>query len=282
VPTLIVNADDLGRSAGINRGILEAYRRGIVTSTSVMINYPDAAAGLEEARRTAPDLGVGLHLNLTSGVPVLPPARVPSLVDEQGRFFGPERIAPVYLRFNADEVRRELLAQVERFITLTGHPPDHLDSHHHMAFLHPDALRVTVDLARKYALPLRKPHPSASREQAAEMLRAMLPGFPPDLALDKANELVAILSEAPVPRWPDYLETRFYDENAILGELLLILVNLPEGVTELMCHPGYAEGLSSPYAAQRERELEALTHPSVREVIVSRNIRLVSFKELTG
>ncbi len=282
MPTLIVNADDLGRSVGINRGILEAYRRGIVTSTSVMINYPDAAAGLEEAWQTAPDLGVGLHLNLTSGVPVSPPARVSSLVDEQGRFFGPERIAPVYLRFNADEIQLELSAQVERFITLTGHPPDHLDSHHHMAFLHPAALRVTVDLARKYAIPLRKPHPSASMEQAAEMLQAMLPGFPPDLALDKANELVAILSEAPLPRWPDYLETRFYDENAILGELLLILVNLPEGVTELMCHPGYAEGLSSSYAAQRERELEALTHPSVREVIVTRNIRLVSFKELAN
>jgi len=67
---LIVNADDFGRSPGINRGILDAHLNGIVTSTTVMINYPDAAPGLEQALLKAPDLGIGLHLNLTSGRPV--------------------------------------------------------------------------------------------------------------------------------------------------------------------------------------------------------------------
>ena len=82
---LIVNADDFGLSPGVSRGILRAHWEGIVTSTTFMVNFPWAAemAGL---LRRAPRLGVGLHLNLTTGAPVLPPAEVPSLVGPDGRF----------------------------------------------------------------------------------------------------------------------------------------------------------------------------------------------------
>ena len=82
---LIVNADDFNLTEGVSRGILEAHRRGIVTSTTVMVNLP----GLEQSRslaRQAPRLGVGLHLNLTFGPPVLPAREVPSLVDDSSRF----------------------------------------------------------------------------------------------------------------------------------------------------------------------------------------------------
>jgi hypothetical protein len=84
---LIVNADDFGYSSGVNRGILEAHRQGIVTSTSVMVNQRAAPAGTKQALTDAPDLGLGLHLILTQGRPVLPPGQVPSLVGGDGRFF---------------------------------------------------------------------------------------------------------------------------------------------------------------------------------------------------
>ena len=75
---LIVNADDFGRAPGVNQGILDAHTHGIVTSTTVMINYPDAPAGIERAQADAPDLGLGLHLNLTSGPPISAPEDIAS------------------------------------------------------------------------------------------------------------------------------------------------------------------------------------------------------------
>ena len=79
---LIVNADDFGWTEGVNRGILEAHRNGIVTSTTVLANGAafDAAMGL--ARREL-RLGVGVHLNLSDGAPILPRWEVPSLGNVQ-------------------------------------------------------------------------------------------------------------------------------------------------------------------------------------------------------
>ena len=92
---LIVNADDFGRSPGINRGILEAHLRGIVTSTTVMVNCPAAALGLERALAEAPDLGIGLHITLTAGRPLSPPPAG-----------GPERVQAARLEESDGKARR--------------------------------------------------------------------------------------------------------------------------------------------------------------------------------
>ena len=83
---LIVNADDFNRSPGVSRGIVEAHEKGIVTSTTVMVNLPGLRASLD-LLRGYPRLGVGLHVNLTFGSPVVPAEQVPSLVDAEGRFW---------------------------------------------------------------------------------------------------------------------------------------------------------------------------------------------------
>ena len=89
---LIVNADDLGWTEGVNRGIAEAHRNGIVTSTSLLANGPSFSLGVELAR-TTPGLGVGVHLNLSDGAPVAPPELVTSLVNNEGEFQGgPENL----------------------------------------------------------------------------------------------------------------------------------------------------------------------------------------------
>src|SRR5688500_18644001 len=81
---LVVNADDLGRTRGINAGVFEAHRNGLVTSATMMVGF---AAAEDAARALAghPELGVGLHVTLTGAAPTLPPARVPSLVGGDGR-----------------------------------------------------------------------------------------------------------------------------------------------------------------------------------------------------
>src|SRR5262245_19132756 len=81
---LIVNADDLGRTPGINRGVVAAHRHGIVSSATLMVNYA-AAAEVKTLARQHPGLGIGLHLALTGGPSTLPPERIPSLVDGNGR-----------------------------------------------------------------------------------------------------------------------------------------------------------------------------------------------------
>src|SRR6266403_606409 len=92
VKNLIVNADDLGWTEGVNRGIAEAHRHGIVTSASLLANGAAFASGVEVARST-PGLGVGVHLNLSDGAPVAPPELVTSLVNNAGEFEGgPENL----------------------------------------------------------------------------------------------------------------------------------------------------------------------------------------------
>ncbi len=277
---LIVNADDLGLSPGVNRGISEAHTRGIVTSTTVMINLPDAPAGLEMVAEHAFDLGVGLHLNLTHGQPVSPPDTVRSLVDDAGRFYPIRQWPAVYAQFNAEEMARELRAQVYRFIELTGHPPDHLDSHHGVTSLHPFAMRAMLDLAAEYNIPIRNPGASLPPEQAMHAVQSFFPGAPESAARAVYERLLAVWAEGPQPRHPEHMCGEFYDDGATLGDLLVILTNLEPGATEIMCHPGYAGGLTEGYAAQREIELAALTHPSVREVVVSEQIKLISFAAL--
>src|SRR5215467_6465602 len=113
---LIVNADDLGWTQGVNRGIAEAHRNGIVTSTSLLAN----SCAFEDGVRTArdlPRLGVGVHLNLSDGKPVAPPERVKSLLGKDGQFSG----SPESLLFrlttkilDCKEVEIEWGAQIEK------------------------------------------------------------------------------------------------------------------------------------------------------------------------
>src|SRR4030066_295788 len=88
---LIVNADDFGMSEEISDGIITAHLEGIVTSTSLMVNMPDAKRAVRLAQQT-PSLDVGMHLNMTEGHPVLPPEKVPTLVNNTGEFLSDKKI----------------------------------------------------------------------------------------------------------------------------------------------------------------------------------------------
>lgn len=135
---LIVNADDFGLSDGANRGIVEAHRRGIVTSTSLMVRQPGAAAAATLARQ-APRLAIGLHLDLAQWDYVDGEWRV-----AYERCLGEDRGA----------VEAECRAQLEGFRTLLGRDPTHLDSHQHLHESEPLA-SVAAELAAELQVPLR-------------------------------------------------------------------------------------------------------------------------------
>jgi predicted glycoside hydrolase/deacetylase ChbG (UPF0249 family) len=277
---LIVNADDYGRSPGVSRGILQAHREGIVTSTTVMINQPDVEFQLAEGLPCS-DLGIGLHLVFTAWRPVLPPETVPGLVDAEGIFLSQHTLWARAETISLKHLRAELSAQVERFVALASRLPDHLDCHH-FVHLYPPFFQVYADLAAQFHLPLRVPLPPETDFRKAIDTLPFLEGFPRDLvrgmivtdsALLRARQLV----------YPDHFISTFFGRKALrLDNLLRLLESVPEGVSELMCHPGYDDPAlsSSTYRREREIELALLIHPTVRRRLVELGIELVTFAAL--
>lgn len=247
---LIVNADDFGRTAGINRGIVEAHERGIVTSATMMVNYGPAAEAAELARKN-PALGIGLHVALTGGPPALPPAQIPSLVDFQGRMPAkPDGLADA----NPAEVLAEARAQLRRFRELMGRDPTHMDSHHHSHRESSAVLDALVTLAWETGLPIRNASPAVRDRLRREGIRTT-----------------------------DHFVEEFYDQGATLEAVVRILGDLEPGITEMMCHPAVVDEElrgTSGYAEPRTRELEVLTAQEVRQTVQAAGIQLTTFANL--
>lgn len=246
---LIVNADDFGRTEGINRGVVEAHDKGIVTSTTMLVAYP-AAAQAAELASARPGLGVGLHVALTGGPPVLPAASIPSLVDADGRLHarleGMAQAQPA-------EVLAEARAQLRRFRELLGRRPTHFDSHHHSHTL-PVVLEALVTLSWETGLPVRSPTPAVRDRLRRE-------GLPTN----------------------DHFADAFFGDGARLETLVDLLSRVDEGVTELMCHPAVVDDelrASSSYAEPRARELAALVHLDARATVQACGIQLVNWSAL--
>jgi predicted glycoside hydrolase/deacetylase ChbG (UPF0249 family) len=246
VKRLIVNADDFGRTPGVNRGVAEAHDRGIVTSASLMVTHPAAgeAAALAKER---PNLGVGLHLALTGGPPALPAARVRSLVQAGGRLPAkPEALAAA----SPSEVLAETRAQARRFRELMGRAPTHFDSHHHVHRL-PAVLEALLTLSWETGLPVRSPSP-----EVRERLRQE--GLPTSDAFVDA----------------------FHGEGATLENLVRLLGKIEDGTTELMCHPAQIDEelrSASSYVDARAAELAALTHLDARATLQACGVQLVNY-----
>ena len=247
---LIVNADDLGRTPGVNRGIVQAHRAGIVTSATLMVAQP-AAGEVAALARENPALGIGLHVALTGGSPCLPAARIPSLVDTSGRL--PAR-AEGLARADPEHVLGEVREQLRRFRELMGALPTHLDSHHHSHALVPAVMEALMTLAWETGLPVR--------------------GVTP--------ELRARLTRERIPTTDNFIES-FHGEGATLESLVRILSRTESGVSELMCHPAVVDEpllAGSSYARERGRELSVLTHAEVRQALQAAGIKLIHYGQL--
>ncbi|MBI2820772.1 MAG: ChbG/HpnK family deacetylase [Acidobacteria bacterium] len=289
---LIVNADDFGFTSGVNTGILQAFHQGIVTSTTILANgvaFQEAA----ELARAHPVLAVGCHLSLVGGEPLAPPRRVASLVDGGGRM--PGTLSRLIWKLmsgtiRADDMVCEFRAQLERVITAGVHPT-HLDSHKH-AHAHPRVMEALLRVADEAGIRcVRNPF---------EALR--LPQFPESSAARGRRRIylkqyaMAASLRPYAGRFRRAVAARglrapdFFCGMALTGLLdtammEAIVGSLPDGVTELACHPGvYDDALEAAptrLKQERQRELEALTDPALQARIQQQGITLISYRELS-
>ena len=213
---LILHADDLGAAHSVNAASFDALDKGAISSASIMIPTPWIAEVAAYAR-THPNADLGLHLTLNAEWEtykwgsVESKDKVPSLLDSAGVF--PNETAPVAARAKADEVERELRAQVDRALAL-GIRPTHLDSHMGALFTTPELIGTYIKVARAYRLPFLA-------------LRGD-PRSPTPFLTDKDVVLDAVVIAGPeVPRdqWKD-----FY---------LKAIAALKPGLTEMIVHLGY-------------------------------------------
>jgi chitin disaccharide deacetylase len=289
---LIVNADDFGLTAGVNQAIIEAHQDGLISSTSLMANGEAFADAIAVVLR-APRLGVGLHLNLTEGNPVAPARSVPSLINGRGLFArkaaGLWR-ATLVGRVSAAEIERELHAQIEKVLA-AGIVPTHLDSHKHLHAL-PGVGDMSLKLARQYGI--RAIRCVAETWPALGYLLDRFPRAKARILRQRLNSLaLSTLSRGWRRRLPQTglaCAEHFYGvtPTGFLDEELLreILRRLPDGTSELMCHPGHVDQAlrqtPTRLLEQREREYQALTRPDIKLLAKELGIKLVDYGDLAN
>jgi chitin disaccharide deacetylase len=291
VKNLIVNADDLGWTDGVNRGIVEAFHHGIVTSTSLLANGAAFAGGVEAAR-SAPGLGVGVHLNLSDGPPVANRETVATLLDENGEFTGgPESLLLRRARRGLllAEVEKEWDAQIQK-IRDAGITPTHLDGHKHVHML-PGLFEIALKLAKRHDIGAIR----VSLESSS--LRAALSSGPKQntgVIMKQgvqARGLKLLARDAHVQaRHAGISSADYFCGIAQTGELTRegmeqLVKSLPDGTTELMCHPGYADAalrkMPTRLQDSRQSELQILTDTGIRNLVASLGIRLIDYGFVT-
>lgn len=281
--TVLFSADDFGASSVINAAVVQAHRRGLLTSAGLMAT---GAAFREAAQlaRECPDLSVGLHLSLLQAQPVSDAARLPRLAGSLGRL--PENPVRAGFQFFFQrgvraELKRESEAQLYRFLE-TGLAPTHLDGHHHL-HVHPAVFPIVLGLMTKYSIPaLRLPREDPGIHLRIDPRRAFL---------HRSHSLVFRLlcrrTRENLRRHGIVFPDRFL---GLLGSgrmdepyLLKALPLLPDGITEIGLHPA----LRLPPELERwapsyhyESELAALTSPRVRAGLQRHGFRLAGFRDL--
>jgi predicted glycoside hydrolase/deacetylase ChbG (UPF0249 family) len=237
---LIVNADDFGLTRGVNRAIRELHERGILTSATLMANgnaFDDAV----KIALTHPTLGVGCHIVLTDGVPVSHPESIPTLLAPDGKNFRPKLsdfVSALLLgRISEEEIAIEAIAQIQK-IERTGIEVTHLDTHKH-THLFPQVARPLLRIAGNGAIgAIRNPFEPAWAQGLGHgsfmrnLQVALLGGFRKNF-FDR----------------PQIRTAAVHTTGGSIGvsatgklnaeSLSRILDTMPDGVWELVCHPGY-------------------------------------------
>ncbi|WP_240376936.1 carbohydrate deacetylase [Bacillus piscicola] len=287
---LIINGDDFGYSSGVNYGIIDAHRNGILTSATLLTNMPGAAQAYELAR-AHPALGVGIHLNLTLGKALS--SGHDTLTGKDGSFHPCS-----YYRsggsVDPEEVYREWQAQMESALR-EGLTPTHLDSHHHVHSC-PGLTEVFTELAREYNLPTRTLFPegaevavNAGQRQEDDKLRGVqtvaakeIQAATPVDKKEKTNPVPKTTVLGFAPKTPDHFEASIdvlYQSPDVLATLFAEAATI-----EIMTHPAY---LDKPLVDQssllypRLEDFTALTDKTILDSLTSAvKVELVSYRAL--
>jgi chitin disaccharide deacetylase len=279
---LVVNADDLGLTAGTNDGIFDAHALGILTSASLFANAPATADAVLRAR-SHPSLGLGVHLALVDSTPVLPPTEVPTLVEDEGRFrrsWKPFIVACLQGRVSYTEVERELTAQIER-LRRAGLELTHLDAHKHV-HAYPPVFAVVARLAVQFGISVvrvpyeRRVRWSVSRDRQDRRTarrQAFLNAALWPWALRNYRTATALGLRTP------HFIGRAHTGVLSSSTLHALLRATRSGVTELMVHPGYVDHAllqtGTRLLESRQRELALLCSMETRGLLVGERLDLV-------
>lgn len=265
---LIVTADDFGLTQKVSEGIARAYRNGIVTSASLMVNGGAFESAVDLARQN-PGLDLGLHLNLSNHPLQLAAALARGKVNEQ-------------------DLEHEIRTQIEKALS-TGLRITHLDGHKHVHVI-PPVLKIIRKVAPGYGVKAIRRINAVTPRLASLLVRnsGSCGAIVKQYVLGKAASAAWVLSWENASRSVMTGPQRFFGitETGFLD--LKVFANIVEhllpGVNEVMCHPGYVDEdlrkLPTRLLAERERELELLTSAAVRNLIEHAGIELVSYREL--
>jgi hopanoid biosynthesis associated protein HpnK len=287
---LIVNADDFGFTSGVNRAIVDAHTRGIVTSSTLMANGPAFEEAVKLAK-TVPRLSVGCHVVLIDGQPLLDSEKLPSLTTAQNggnRFrdslkaFAARALSG---RLDSDEIEAEVTTQIRK-IQSTGISVSHIDTHKH-THLFPAVLRPLLRAARACGVHVvRNPFGPRRPLRSGELLAR------PNLWTRYAE--VRILRALAGKFRRTAKQEGFVTPDGTVGVIVTgalderlfrhITAIIPEGTWEFVSHPGYndedLQRANTRLRSSRETELRVLTMPEVRELVLNSGIELISYRDL--
>jgi len=276
---LIVTADDFGRSVAANEAVEEAFKDGILTAASLMVGA-DAAEDAVVRAHQLDRLGVGLHVVVVCGRPVLPAEEVPNLVEGSG-MFDTNLVRAGFRYFFVPKVRRqlerEIRAQFDAF-QKTGLPLDHVNAHNHM-HLHPRVLSLILEVGRSFGLrAMRVPDeplsvPGAQSLSLAGRVGRLFLGIWLGILRGRLRRAGVVGND------------RVYgirDSGSLVRERMLsLLAELPDGVTEIFSHParGGWDGVEEAARHYRfEEEFYALVDTDVKAAASSSGATLTAFR----
>jgi predicted glycoside hydrolase/deacetylase ChbG (UPF0249 family) len=260
---LIVNADDFGFTRDVNAGIVKAHTNGILTATTLMATGTAFDDAVRLAREN-PTLDIGVHLVLV-GSPGFP-ATVAQLIQAVAL-----RRIPIYA---------ELVQQVNRILA-AGIQPSHLDAHKHTHLL-PPVLDAAARISEEYRIPwVRRPFDFPVQADGVGPAKRMISkGF--GMMRSRFHRVLSQHHCKMTDHFAGFQITGNYDSE----ELVRLIRQLPEGLTEFMCHPGFCtEELRSTQTRlkdSRERELGALTSALVKKALDEEHIILADYRQQTS
>ena len=286
--SIIVNADGFGFTPGVNRGILETLKFGIVKSVSCNANF-DAIEDLPELIAEFPQVSVGVHFNLSVGSPVCDPAEVPSLVGRDGTLLG-EALVPKLLtgKIRQSEIEAELEAQALRMEQL-GARISHWDGHENK-HLYPQFFWAAMGVAKNHSIEALRTHRRyLFLDDPSNRLLRLSQYYvrnPRRILTHVGGRTSSFVARRRDFKMADRLISPSYaDASAkqFMETWLAMMQLLPAGVNEIYCHPGYPDDLlraHADYVDERADEVALLTSPELMEAISDRGIRLLSFWDL--
>jgi hopanoid biosynthesis associated protein HpnK len=285
VTRLIINADDLGLTSGVNRAIEEASRAGAITSATLMANSQAFAEAVETAK-TLPGLKIGCHIVLIDGEPLC--RGLSSLTNGTTKFKSSLKdfaLAALRKRLSPDEIQREAVAQIRK-IQSAGITVTHVDTHKH-THIFPHVLAPVLKAAKACGIhAIRNPF---------EPFRA----WPLGVIASRPGLWTRAFEVALLQRFAGAFRENVRQEGMLttngaagviatgsLNQRLLMATihSLPEGTWELVCHPGYMDSDLSNAGTRllesRRVELDALMSEATRQALAKHGIDLVSYANL--